>query len=101
MVQERDPKGLIWGPKWTKNMQPRERLHGPAAGPPVVCCDSSMKLSSPVRMVLTLHSGFQLSGWKEDMLQGSASHVSHKPSEGGSAWGCDRQTGSTAPCGCT
>jgi hypothetical protein len=45
------------------------------AGPrsPVVCCDSSMKLSRPVRMVLTLHSGFQLSGWNDDMLQeGSA-----------------------------
>ena len=37
--------------------------------PPVVCCVSTMKDSRPVRMVLTLHMGFHVSGWKSDMLQ--------------------------------
>lgn len=42
---------------------------GIAQRSPVVCCVSTMKDRRPVRMVLTLHMGFHVSGWKSDMLR--------------------------------
>lgn len=46
---------------------------------PSVAALSSMKLYNPIRIVLTLHMGFQLSGWKSDMLRQSRLEQAKRP----------------------
>jgi hypothetical protein len=46
---------------------------------PVVAVSSSMKLSRPVMIVLRLHMGFHVSGWKSLMDRHSRLSVSKRP----------------------
>mmetsp|Transcript_2260 Transcript_2260/g.6857 ORF Transcript_2260/g.6857 Transcript_2260/m.6857 type:complete len:206 (-) Transcript_2260:151-768(-) len=46
---------------------------------PVVCSSSSMKLSTPFKIVATDHAGHHDSGWKSDMERHSLRSVSNRP----------------------